>query len=70
MACPLGIRINRVPLHMNLTDVIFRPIKRLKLIGGLFRRGPQIFIQCCQRRIMERYAVLMCRYYNILYGLL
>ena len=36
MACPLGVRINRVPLYMNFTEVIFRPIKRLELVGSWF----------------------------------
>ena len=31
--CPLGVRINRVPLYMNFFKVTFRPIKLLKLIG-------------------------------------
>ena len=31
-----------------------------------FRRGPQIFIRCCQERVIGHYALLVSRHHNIL----
>ena len=61
MACPIGVRINRVPLYMKFFKVTFRPSKCLKFIGRWFQRAPQTFIPCCQEKIMGHYAVFMCR---------
>ena len=36
---------------MNFTKVIFRPIKRLKLMGSLFPKGPQTFIVCLPKMV-------------------
>ena len=38
---------------VNLSKVIFRPIKRLNWSKVGFLRGPQTFIRCCQERIQQ-----------------
>ena len=37
--------------YVNFTKVIFRPIKRLKLMGSLFPKGPQTFIVCLPKMV-------------------
>ena len=40
--------------YVNSTKVIFRPIKRLKLIRSWFAESS---VQCCQERIFRHYAM-------------
>ena len=49
MACPIGVRINRVPLYMNFFKVTFRPSKRLKLIGRWFPESSTDFYSVLSR---------------------
>ena len=59
--------------YVNFTKFIYFYflIKRLKLIGSWFpERSAKIYLVCGQERIRGHYALLMCRYYNILQCLL
>ena len=69
----MGQRVKRslYPLgDVDLTKVIFRPVKRLKLIESWFPERFTNFIQCCKERILGHYALLAYCHYNILHCLL
>ena len=54
--------------YVNFTNVIFRPIKRLKLFGNWFpERSVNLYLVLSrEKRIMGHYVVLVCRQYNLL----
>ena len=63
MACPIGVRINRVRLNMNFFKVTFRPSKRLKLIGRWFPESSTDFYSVLSR---ENNGTLCCLYVSLI----
>ena len=63
MACPIGVRINPVPLYMNFFKVTFRPSTRLKLIGRWFPESSTGFDSVLSRQIN---GTLCCLYVSLI----
>lgn len=53
--------------YVNTTKVLFRPIKRLKLIGAQFPERSANFYSCFQVRTMGRFKMAATMFNDVIY---